>query len=113
MINKFLLGIFLGFVIAQPLCAQTNASRDGVTVTIDPVVALTNYTSLGEWNTDGNFEGWSTGQITNAVVAGGNLSGGASGTDSQLLKTNFAGGPDLDLGFNDYLEVRLQLPADY
>ena len=82
-------------------------------MTVDPATPLTNYWSGGEWNVDGDFEGWSTGQITNAVVAGGTLTGSASGTDSQLSRLAFAGGADLDLGFNDYLDIRLQLPADY
>ena len=83
------------------------------TVTVDPTTVLTNYWSGGEWNVDGDLEGWSTAQITNAVVAGGTLTGSASGTDSQLSRLAFAGGADLDLGFNDYLDIRLQLPADY
>jgi hypothetical protein len=66
---------------------------------------LTNHTSLAEWNTDDNFESWTVNQITNALVTNGVLIGLASGTDSQLSKLSFAGGPDLDLAFNDYLET--------
>jgi hypothetical protein len=90
------------------------ATTTNTTLLVDPVSpALTNYTSLGEWNTDGNFESWTATQITNALVTNGILSGSASGSDSQLAKLNFAGGPDLDLGYNDYMELRLQVPADY
>ncbi len=112
MIKQFLLVIPLGLVFALPLRAQTNALLDGVTVTIDPVVALTNYTSLGEWNTDGNFDNWSTAQVSGATVSAGLLSGAASSSDPQITLIHLgASGPDLDLAFNDYLDVRLQLPA--
>ncbi len=114
MIKKYFWGILLTLLVALPLCAQTNASRDGVTVTIDPVVALTNYTGLGEWNTDGNFENWSAVQVNGATVSGGLLSGTAAGTDPQVMLTRLgANGPDLDLAFNDYLDVRLQVPAGF
>ena len=33
--------------------------------------------------------------------------------DPQVQLLNVSGGPDLDLGYNDYLEFRLQLPAGY
>ncbi|HEX9047169.1 MAG TPA: hypothetical protein VF988_09100, partial [Verrucomicrobiae bacterium] len=83
-------------------------------VTIDPATpALTNYTSLGEWNTNGNFDKWSTAQVSGAAVSGGILSGIASGSNPQLTLVHLANGPDLDLAFNDYLEVRLQAPAGF
>jgi hypothetical protein len=95
------------FLTAAPPTTNT-------TLVVDPVSpALTNYTSLGEWNTDGNFESWTTSQITNSTVAAGLLTGSASGLDSSIQKLNFAGGPDLDLAYNDNLELRLQVPADY
>jgi carbonic anhydrase/acetyltransferase-like protein (isoleucine patch superfamily) len=81
---------------------------------VDPVgPPLTNYTSLGEWNVDGNFENWNTADMSNTVVLTGALTGTASGTDARLMVQNIVGGADLDLGFNDYLDIRLQLPADY
>lgn len=93
---------------------QPRAPGGYITLQVDPEgPALTNYTSLGEWNTDGNFGGWATAQVSNAVVSGGVLTGTASGSDSQLTRFSMAGGPDLDLGFNDYLDIRLQVPADY
>ena len=114
MIKKCSLAIALGLILARPLCAQTNALRDGVTVTTDPVVALTNYTTLGDWNTDGNLDGWSATQVGGATASGGLLSGTASGTDPQVTLTGLgASGPDLDLAFNDYLDVRLQVPAGF
>ena len=66
-----------------------------------------------EWNTDTNFESWTTSGITGGTVSGGMLSGTSSSTAPQVIRTGITGGPDLDLGFNDYLDVRMQLPAAY
>jgi autotransporter-associated beta strand protein len=76
---------------------------------------LANLTNGGwsvEWNSAGNFEGWSSSQVTSASVSGGVLSGTASGAAPSVQVTNLRSA-DLDLGFNDYLELRLQLPAGY
>jgi carbonic anhydrase/acetyltransferase-like protein (isoleucine patch superfamily) len=114
MIKKILLACLLCSVAALSLRAQTNVLRDGITVAVDPVVALTNYTTLGDWNTDGVFDNWGTAQVSGATVLGGMLSGTASGTDPQITLTGLgAGGPDLDLAFNDYVDVRLQVPAAF
>ena len=34
------------------------AAEISAIIEIDPLTPLTNYISLGEWNTDGDFEGW-------------------------------------------------------
>ena len=92
---------------SPPLPPNTN-------IVVDPAgPPLTNYTSLAEWNTDGNFENWTSNQVSSATVLSGILSGTANGSAPQLAKLNFAGGPDLDLGYNDQLEIRLQVPADF
>ena len=101
-----LLGLLL-LVAPSLAAAATN-------IVVDPASpTLTNYTSLGEWNVDGNFDGWSTGSVATASVSGGVFSGTAGGTSPILAKLNFAGGPDLDLGFNDQVELRAQVPADF
>jgi carbonic anhydrase/acetyltransferase-like protein (isoleucine patch superfamily) len=83
-------------------------------LTVDPVSpALTNYTSLGEWNTNGNFDGWTTVQVSNTVISGGVLTSTASGKEPQLILTVSGVPPDLDLAFNDYIDVRLQVPAGF
>lgn len=90
------------------------ADTSGVTVVVDPPLALTNYTALGEWNTNGNFQNWTTASVSVATVSGGGLSGTASGSNPQVLLTGRGtNGPDLDLAFNDYLEARLQVPAGF
>jgi autotransporter-associated beta strand protein len=80
-------------------------------VTVDPATPLTG-TFAVEWNSAGNFESWTTTQVAGASVAGGLLSGTTNGTDPQVRRQNFTG-PDLDLGFNDFLELRMQVPAGY
>ncbi len=83
------------------------------TVVVDPAGAAMTGTLSYEFNTAGNFQGWTTSGVTGAAVSGGSLTGTASGTDPQLLRLSISGGPDLDLGFNDSIEIRLQVPASY
>ncbi len=96
------------------LLAASGWSALATTITVDPVTpALTNSTGLGEWNTDGDFESWTTTSVTSASVAGGTLSGTGSADTAQISKLSFAGGPDLDLGFNDFLDLRIQVSASF
>jgi len=97
------------FLASVMLVVSTRAA----TVVVDPNVALTNFWSGGEWKTDGNFDGWTTTQIGDATVAGGLLTGTASGSNPQVSLLEFDGGPDLELAFYDYLDVRLQVPAGF
>ncbi len=80
-------------------------------IVVDPLTPLTG-TYAVEWNTAGNLESWTTSQVTGAAVAGGTFSGTTSGTSPRVIRSNFAG-PDLDLGFNDYVELRIQVPASH
>jgi hypothetical protein len=101
---------------ALPAPANTvpPAPTDGITVTTDPTGALTNYTGLGEWTNDGDFENWATTNIGAASVSGGLLAGTAGDNNPQIALTGLGtNGPDLDLAFNDYLDVRLQVPAGF
>jgi carbonic anhydrase/acetyltransferase-like protein (isoleucine patch superfamily) len=85
-------------------------------VQVDPAVPLTNATSLAEWNTDGDLDGWSASGMTGTTVSNGVLSATDDGTFTvapQLQKLNFAAGPDLDMGYNDFLDLRLKLPVGY
>jgi hypothetical protein len=61
-------------------------------IVVDPATPLTGTYSV-EWNTPNDFETWITSspQITCASLLG----------------------PDLDLGFNDYLELRIRVPASH
>jgi len=100
----------------QPLLALFGAAvlnAESAYVAVDPATALT--PSFGpEFNTAGDLQGWSAASgISGAAVSGGSLSGSTSSNSPRLEITNIAGGPDLDLAFNDYLEIRMQLPASY
>src|SRR6185436_570848 len=47
-------------------------------IVVDPISpALTNYTTLGEWNTDNDFEGWTTNQVSDGSVSNGLIAGTA------------------------------------
>ncbi len=82
-------------------------------IVVDPVApALTNFVTIGGWETNGNFESWTTSGIAGATVFDGAIGGTASGANPQLSRLNFAG-PDLDLGFFDQLEIRIRVPATF
>ena len=83
----------------------------GQQITVDPATPMTGAWGV-EWNTSGNAEGW-VGTNATVAVANGSLSGTATTTDSRVSISNFASGPDLDLGFNDFIELRVQVPAAY
>ncbi len=81
-------------------------------IVVDPATPLTG-TYAVEWN-GSTLENWTATQITGAIASGGNLSGTTSGTDPQITRTiPSASRPDLDLGFNDFLEIRMRVPANY
>lgn len=103
----------LALFAAGLLCFASFTLVAAITVTVDPAVPLTNYWSGGEWNADGNFENWSSNQVSSATVSGGVLAGVAGGSDPQISLLNFANGPDLDLAFNDYIDLRLQVPTGF
>ena len=101
--------LWIGFA-ARALAAPV-ALPSGVTVDVDPAGPLAG-TWAAEWNTDGARESWA-GVNTSASVSGGVLSGVTSTTDGRVERTVNASGPELDFGFNDFLEFRLQVPAGY
>ena len=108
-----LLPLFAAFLLPLVPGAAAAVTRlaSGVTVEVDPANAFTG-AWVAEWNTAGDLEAWTAVNAT-AAVSGGLLSGAATAADARVQRTNFASGPDLDLGFNDFLELRLQVPAAY
>jgi carbonic anhydrase/acetyltransferase-like protein (isoleucine patch superfamily) len=106
---RFVLALL--FVTAHTAVAQQNVTVVGV----DVVDRLTNGTSLGAWNTDGNLEGWIASSasglgVTRGLLVGDDISNRA---DASISLNALANGPDLDLGFNDYLQIRIKLPGGY
>ena len=88
-----------------------NGDSDVPPIIVDPAVAMAG--SWGtEWNTAGNLEGWS-GVNATVIANGTTLAGVATTNDSRVQIANFTGGPDLDLGYNNFLELRIQVPAAY
>ncbi|MFN7562244.1 MAG: LamG-like jellyroll fold domain-containing protein [Prosthecobacter sp.] len=99
------------FILSSLAMAQQNVT----VVAVDPVDRLAGATVLGEWATDGAAEGWTGTNVTGLAAVGGSLVGNDNSTtaDASVSRTAIVGGPDLDLGFNDYLQLRLKLPASY
>ena len=89
----------------------TAAQAVDLPITVDPAGSFTG-TFAVEWNTAGDLESWSPVNAT-ATASGGLLNGAATTTDSRVQRTAIASGPDLDLGFNDFIELRIQVPASY
>ena len=100
-------------LFAQLLTLCLSLAAHALPIQVDPAGAPLAGTFAVEWETAANFENWTTSQTTAATVSAGNLTGTSSGADPQVIFANFSSGPDLDLGFNDYLETRIQLPASY
>ena len=70
----------------EPTMRRSNVQVKAIT---DPSELVNNFISLGEWNTDGDLEDWTTNtQVAASNVASGILSGSSSGNDPQL---NFGG----------------------
>ena len=82
-------------------------------VGVDPAGTAFAGTLGAEFNTNGDSGGWVASQVTGGTVSGGVLTGTSSGNATTISLTGIAAGPNLDLGFNDYLEVRMQVPAGY
>lgn len=102
-------------IFSALLVGFSNAQQNVTLAAVDPTDRLAGSTVLGEWTTDGNLEGWSGANTSTLTAATGFLMGAdASSTlDATVSRSAIVSGPDLDLGFNDYVQIRLQLPANY
>jgi len=101
---KIIFTLFLGLFL--PLAARA------LPIEVDPTTPMIG-TYAVEWQTSGNFQSWTTSKVSDAKVVDGVLSGTTSGTSAWVQCSNLAGGPDLDLGFNDFIETRIQVPANF
>lgn len=98
-------------LLASSCVVAAGFSANAATVTIDPVNLVTNYISLGEWNTNGDFDGFGTVQVVNPAVTGGSLTGDVDdgSSDPKLPRNNFSNlGIDLDSGNYNVIEVRVK-----
>ncbi len=61
----------------------------------------------------GNADGWTATNTANLTIAGGVLAADDNSTtaNATLSLAALSGGPDLDLGFNDYFQIRMKLPS--
>lgn len=83
--------------------------RAGGGVEIDPAESLTTFTSLAEWDTDADQEGWSGANITGISVSGGTLSGLGQGIDPMLIRGGL--GLDSTTGDLQVVEIRMRKAA--
>ena len=72
---------------------------------------IPSYTSLAEWNTDGDLENWFLNTITNETVSGGIFSGEPNSADPSFYKNNGMGLPQVNLALAPYAEFRLKQSA--
>jgi carbonic anhydrase/acetyltransferase-like protein (isoleucine patch superfamily) len=85
---------------------------DDVTVEVDPPDRLSNTTVLGEWSTPGVLDGWSGTNISGLTSTGGYITGTGTTSTPYIQKTVMSA-PDLDFGYNDYLQIRIKVPAGF
>jgi hypothetical protein len=102
-----LLNIILFFAFTN-----TPAFAADVTVQLDPADRLMNKTVFGEWATPGNLDGWSGTNISGLTSTGGYITGTGTASDPNIRKTGMSA-PDLDFGYNDYLQIRIKVPASF
>ena len=105
------IGIILITIIAFFICNNASA----LIVEIDPLTPLTDYISMAEWNTDGDFENWAyNAHIIDTQVSGGDFIGKDDGVDPVMsLDIDALTPPDarmeLATTIGTVFEVRMQL----
>jgi len=72
---------------------------------VDPPKLLNLYTSLGEWNAEGNQEEWGVANINSLSVSGGLFSGLSTGNDPQFI----LGGLSIDSSTDNFAIVEIRL----
>ena len=100
----------MSLAAAMGTFALSASSINAAVISIDPTNNVTNYISLGEWETPNDFEGWSTTNVANASVSGGSYNGDVVTTanDPQPTRTNFSSlAINLDSGNYSVVEVRI------
>ena len=102
-------------MVASCLSSLTMGQQNITVVAVDPADRLSGASVLGEWSINGDTEAWSGSNITGLEADGGALTGDITSAteDGSVSRTAISGGPDLDLGFNDFLQIRIRVPANY
>jgi len=106
---NFILSVVFLFFVSNIAIAYT--------VEMDPLTPLTDYIGLGEWNTDGDFQNWTTHQFADEAVAGGNIEGLDIGNDPNIsLNITALASPDFRIGHSTIagtiFEIRMQLATN-
>ncbi|MCU0750452.1 MAG: DUF6055 domain-containing protein, partial [Akkermansiaceae bacterium] len=99
-------------IFALVACILLPLTASALPIQVNPATPLTG-TYAVEWN-GSTLENWTATGMTTPTVSGGILSSTTSSADPQITRTiPTASRPDLDLGFNDFLELRMRVPASY
>ncbi|MES2924635.1 MAG: DUF6055 domain-containing protein [Verrucomicrobiota bacterium] len=114
-LSVLLVAVVVGLLQTLPAKGQVSSVRGSANpdppVTVDQARPMTGGFAK-EWNIAGNPEGCTLSQAT-GTVSGGILRGTPTGTDPAVVLSDFPSGPDLDLGWNDFLELRIAVPRSY
>ncbi len=84
-------------------------------VAFDPADRLSSSRVLGDWNGD-TLDGWTVNNAASSSVAAGVLtvtSQNGTSNAAQIDLRNISSGPNLDFGYFDFLQIRLQVPANF
>ncbi|MEY5025558.1 MAG: hypothetical protein RLZZ244_1086, partial [Verrucomicrobiota bacterium] len=109
-----------GWLVPSLFGQQPTLGPNVRVMAVDPAERLSGATLLGEWAVDGNLEGWALAGGGTLSVQWGALRGAGAGSaegngvaDLAVQRVTMAEGPDLDFGFNDYLQVRIKVSSGY
>jgi carbonic anhydrase/acetyltransferase-like protein (isoleucine patch superfamily) len=99
------------FAALGKVCGAPNVTVDAV----DPPDRLSGSAVLGEWTVDGDLQSWTGTNAAGLTALGGVMSAdsNSASADATVELPAIGGGPDLDLGYNDYLQIRIKLPSGY
>ena len=83
------------------------------TIEVDPTTSLDHYISIGEWETPGDFDGFTqSADISGLTVAGGVISGTVSGNDPWIRRDSPTGVNRYNLPVGSVMEIRIKYDAD-
>ena len=90
------------------------AESDTYKVVVDPPDRLSSATVLGHWDKGSDAQGWQGTGVTGLTVSDGRLAATATaGSPARIFRSGLTAKMDLDFGFNDFLQIRMQLPKGF